>query len=80
MDINAMMKEKSCSCGKIHSCDIEHVYIERGAISALTQLCEKSTGILIVADENTYSAAGEKTEKALLGKMIKVSMSLIKMK
>lgn len=71
MDINNILLGVDCSCGKTHHCDIEYVYIERGAISRLTKLCEQKEKILIVADENTYSAAGEKVENVLSDKALK---------
>ena len=60
MDINELLKGVDCACGKHHTCSIEHVYIEKEAIRHLSELCEKYQSILIVADENTYKAAGEK--------------------
>ena len=71
MDINNILHGVECACGKMHRCDIEYVYIEAGAIARLEKLCEKNENILIVADENTYSAAGEKVEDILSGKAIK---------
>lgn len=71
MDINKILRGVECSCGRTHHCSIESVYIESGAISRLKKLCEQKESILIVADENTYSAAGEKAEKALCGKTVK---------
>jgi len=71
MDINEILKGVSCTkCGKFHTCPIEYVYIESGAISRLTELCAPYEKILVVADENTYGAAGEKAEKALCGKNV----------
>ena len=70
MDINSILNGVSCKCGKRHHCDIEYVYIESGATFRLGKLCEQNKNILIVADENTYSAAGEKTESALGGKNV----------
>jgi len=70
MDINSILQGIECSCGKKHYCDIEYVYIESGAISRLEKLCMKFDKILMVADENTYSAAGEKVEEILCGKTI----------
>ena len=70
MDIKTILQGVDCSCGKRHECDIEHVYIENGAIKRLTALCEKYNKILLVADENTYGAAGEAAEAALSGKSI----------
>ena len=70
MDINKILKGVECSCGKTHTCDIEYVYIEEGAISRFTEICAQYSNILLVADENTYGAAGEKVEKALADKKI----------
>lgn len=71
MDINSILNGVERACGKTHHCDIEYVHIEAGAIARLEKLCEKNENILIVADENTYSAAGEKVEDILSGKAIK---------
>ncbi len=68
MDINSILKGVKCGCGKEHKCNIEKVYIEKGAISKLTGLCESYKSILLVADENTFSAAGDKVQAALEGK------------
>ena len=71
MDINTLLKGFKCECGKMHTCDIESVYIENGAISRLGKLCEGYSSPLIVADENTFAAAGEKVLNTLSGKEIK---------
>ena len=71
MDINKLLKGFDCTCGKHHTCDIDYVYIENGAISRLTEICKDYNNILIVADENTFGAAGEKTVLALDSKNIK---------
>ena len=71
MDINEILRGVDCACGKRHECDIEHVYIENGAISKLKELCEKYEKILIVADENTYGAAGDKVIATLSDKIKK---------
>lgn len=70
MDINQLLKGVRCDCGKTHTCDIEYVYIEKNAIRRLEEICQKNRRILIVADENTFAAAGEKTLAALGGKDI----------
>lgn len=70
MDINEILKGVDCACGKHHTCPIEKIYVEKGAISHLSELCKDYKSILLVADENTYGAAGEKTENALDGKKI----------
>ncbi len=69
MDINQLLGGVFCSCGAHHTCDIEAVYIERGAIRRLTALAAPYESVLLVADENTYCAAGKKTEEALSGKI-----------
>ena len=69
MDINQLLGGVFCACGEHHTCDIESVYIEHGAMRRLTDLCAPYERILLVADENTYAAAGEKTEAALKGKI-----------
>lgn len=68
MNINELLKGTTCKCGKYHSCDIKYVYIENNACTHLTEICENYKSILIVADQNTFLAAGEKTEAALKGK------------
>lgn len=65
MDINLILQGKKCSCGKTHTCPIEHVYIEHNAITRLRELCAPYGKILAVADENTYAAAGAAVEAAL---------------
>ncbi|MBQ4629529.1 MAG: sn-glycerol-1-phosphate dehydrogenase [Clostridia bacterium] len=70
MDINTILKGIECSCGKFHKCDIDYVYIEKNAISRLKMLCGSYGNILVVADENTFDAAGEKTLDALSGKKV----------
>lgn len=71
MDINSVLAGLKCECGNEHSCGIKYVYVEDGAISRLTQLCDKGKNILIVADENTYLAAGQKVEDALCQNILK---------
>ncbi|MBO5092433.1 MAG: sn-glycerol-1-phosphate dehydrogenase [Clostridia bacterium] len=72
MDINKILKGVKCSnCGKDHACPIKYVYVENGAISHLNEIANEYKSILIVADENTYGAAGQGAESALTGKKIK---------
>ena len=66
MDINEILKGVKCeACGKEHKCPIENVYIEKNAANRLTEIAAKYNKVLLVADENTYGAAGEKVENAL---------------
>ena len=70
MDIHLLLGGVDCSCGRRHECNIEAVYVERGAIAKrLSGLCPEER-ILIVADDNTYAAAGGRCESALVGKSI----------
>lgn len=71
MDINKLLKGINCSCGKFHSCDIKYVYIEQNAIKRLEHICKEFGNILIVADENTFAVAGQKTIESLKDKNIK---------
>ena len=68
MDFKSILGGVKCECGKTHTCNIEQVYIEKGAVAKLAELCKDYNSIILVADGNTYGAAGEKTEKALEGK------------
>jgi glycerol-1-phosphate dehydrogenase [NAD(P)+] len=70
MDINSLLSGINCSCGRRHECDIEAVVIEKGAIKKLSDLCKRYKKILIVADENTYGAAGERVVSSLCEKEI----------
>jgi glycerol-1-phosphate dehydrogenase [NAD(P)+] len=46
------------------------VYIEANATKHLKDICKSHNNILLVADDNTYNAAGEKTVSALASKNI----------
>ena len=70
MNINELLAGVPCACGKTHTCAIRQVYIEKGAIARLTALCVPYTHILLVADENTFAAAGERVTEALTGKQL----------
>lgn len=71
MDINKLLEGVACTCGKKHTCKIEYVFIEKNAIQHLTAICQNKGSVLLVADENTFAAAGEQTRTALAGKRIK---------
>jgi glycerol-1-phosphate dehydrogenase [NAD(P)+] len=71
MDINKLLEGTLCSCGQFHTCNIQYVYIEEDAINRLTEICRNNQNILLVADENTFQAAGQKTLAALTGKRIR---------
>ncbi len=57
----------ACSCGRHHTCPIRHVLTGEDAISRLPEIVAADERILLVADENTYRAAGRATRVALGG-------------
>lgn len=59
MDINHLLRGVDCACGKHHACEIKHIYIEDNAAARLETLCAPYQSILLVADENTFAAAGQ---------------------
>ena len=65
MDINALLKGRDCECGKRHECAIKKVYIEKNAINRLGEVLTPFNNVLIVADQNTYGVAGDKTSEVL---------------
>jgi len=70
LDINKLLGGVACACGKTHTCEIRYVYIEPNAAAHLREICEPFERVLIVADENTFSAAGNQTIHALADKQI----------
>lgn len=70
MNISELLKGLDCSCGRHHACDMEAVFIEKGAISRLREVTANYEAVLLVADENTYAAAGEQTVAALSEKQV----------
>ena len=71
MEINQLLKGISCRCGRNHTCDIKYVNIGKNAINDLEFLCKEFKAPLVVADENTFLAAGKQTLAALKNKQIK---------
>lgn len=58
----------TCECGREHSVGIERVIIEKGAIERLPHVLEdfKYREVFMVADNNTYEAAGQRVEEILI--------------
>lgn len=71
MDINELLRGVECACGRTHTCGIQYVYIEPNACARLREICDAFDRILIVADENTFSAAGGQAVCALADKQIR---------
>jgi len=59
MDIQRLLPKDPCPCGRRHCCDIRHIYVEAGAIARLADTAKDYRHILLVADQNTFAAAGE---------------------
>ncbi|MBQ3557538.1 MAG: sn-glycerol-1-phosphate dehydrogenase [Oscillospiraceae bacterium] len=70
MDINTLLKGLDCPCGRPHTCSIQAVYIEHNAAARLGELCRDVSHVLLVADENTYAAAGAQVADVLQGKCV----------
>lgn len=70
MDFQELLRDKACACGKVHTCSINHVIIEKGAINKITSLIGDYHGVLLIADNNTYEVCGRPVE-VLLGDKIK---------
>ena len=70
MNINTLLYGVQCACGKHHRCDIRYVAIGKNAIAGIGDLSKEYDNILLVADENTYAAAGKQTVAALNGKKL----------
>ena len=66
MSVN-YLGEGVCSCGKTHICKLKNVISGKGVISSLSDEAKKlgMNKIFIIADENTYSVAGDKTAEIL---------------
>jgi glycerol-1-phosphate dehydrogenase [NAD(P)+] len=60
-------REMECSCGRDHFAAIEDLMIRKEAMAMLPDLLTKYSckRLFLVADENTYDAAGEKVEQIL---------------
>ena len=54
-----------CSCGRDHRCPVDAIEIGEGALLRLPELCQPYRHILMVADSNTYEAAGKRAEALL---------------
>ena len=71
MDIKSLLKTFTCSCGKVHSCDIKNVFIEKNAAKNIPCSVEPYNTITVVADKNTYKVYGKQVEEALSSKNFK---------
>ncbi len=66
--IESLGIKQKCACGREHLCPIKYISIGEGAIDTLSDIVSEYSKILVVADGNTYAAAGDKVCTALSGK------------
>ena len=59
----------TCGCGRTHACPVKQVYIGRDAVGKLPRMTEGFENILLVADENTWRAAGMQATEVLGGRV-----------
>lgn len=70
MNIESLLEnKKGCGCGKEHKVDIEHVFIEKGALERLSFLTKDYRHILMVSDVNTYKVCGKNAEAVIFDKI-----------
>ena len=77
MEINDLLKGMDCSCGRHHSCEIQYVAIEKDAARHLPEIMGARNAVLLVADENTFRAAGQQTLAALMEKTVRDRKSVV---
>lgn len=59
-----------CSCGKLHSVEIENIIVGKGVMTELATVIKSYEGkkVFIIADFHTYEVAGKKVEELLINK------------
>lgn len=62
-----LLKAKKCNCGKEHSVIIDKIIVEKGALNRLPDILKEynTKKVFILADKNTYKAAGERVFEIL---------------
>ena len=69
LDLSAWCgREIPCSCGRTHFCPIREIAVGPGALEKLPALTDVYPGILLIADENTWNAAGMRVHGLLRGR------------
>jgi len=73
MNIMKEINKKQCNCGKEHTFESE-VIVGKGVINQLPQVLKKfnATKVFLIADENTFDAAGDKICKILASSGMKM--------
>ena len=64
-----------CDCGRTHAFSIDDIIVERGAIDRVAEVVERygAKKVFLLADRNTYEAAGKRILEALLANGFSVS-------
>ena len=64
--------EAVCACGRIHRCELERLIVGKNALAALPSVVRDlgSRRVFLLADANTYAAAGSRVEAILAGEGI----------
>ena len=60
---------ENCACGKTHTCAIDRVVIRHGALNELPAMTAGYRHILLVCDENTRRACGDRVNELLYDKI-----------
>ncbi len=66
---------RGCQCGKDHLCPIDYIYIEKGALQRLPEICKGYQNIFLLSDQNTWAACGQ-AAAATLGDKVAVNLIL----
>ena len=69
MNFQELLSEKTCGCGRAHSCSIKSVLIDEGVLRELPTVLRDYERILLVADQNTYAACGKAAAALLDGRI-----------
>ena len=72
--------DKKCNCGRHHDFCIDDVIVEKGAINRVVEVVSRyhAQKVFLLADSNTYQAAGETIYQTLLAANISVSEYIFK--
>ena len=67
--IGLLGTKDGCACGRTHTCNISRVVIRNGALNEIPAMAADFHHILLVCDENTRRACGERVDGLLAGKI-----------
>lgn len=65
MELEHLLGEQSCTCGKTHHCDIKYIRIGYGILDCLPEITAPYHNILVIADKNTFATCGTTVEEKL---------------